>query len=430
MQDPKGGKVSQTKENPGKGPTATATAKVEDGQVAEVTLTNAGFGYSSEPAPTVKVIGGEGSGASIVAEVEEGSISVLKFRNHGRGYTSTPAIEILDRGGAAFLTYGILTNPHPLTVPQTDTQTATLTFVVSNSGSEVVNCSSITLTLPGPGDLAQDLTHSFTGISVQVPTDENKQPLWTVSQDGGAFTLTPASEKAGRIGADGVPFVFSPILVNQAVGSCEVTISEVASTSSKPNGIRKAPSIQLQKWPSQFSIVGPNAQPIQVSYDGSTLLTWSVTGSGVTTTLSYDPDGKGIQTYPVKNAGSKLVEHLTNRRGVVFTIEATVPDPGHSQPMVYQQQRVVQVTPDPKITLTIRPNPVVPGQAVKFTLAWSLIDVQNFQITADDGPDGTYVLPIPFSLQGEHAVTPKKLNVTYTLQVLAVLQTTFDTEQH
>ena len=57
-------------------------------------------------------------------------------------------------------------------------------------------------------------------------------------------------------------------------------------------------------------------------------------------------------------------------------------------------------------------------------LAWTLIDITNFQITSNDGPNGnTVVLPVPFSTSGSYIVTPHLLNITYTLQVISTTST-------
>lgn len=399
----------------GNSPTATAVATISNGQVTEVTLTSGGFNYTSTP--NVTLTGGGGVGAYVVAKVIDGSVASFNVSNPGRGYTSTPTVNISLDGGPALLTYNILTNPDPLQVPADNAQTSTLTLVVSNSGSVTVDVTSIALTLPGPSENAQDLTDSFTNIGVQVPNN-GTNPLWTVSQDGGTFTLTPVSPSDGQIGAGGLSFIFSNILVNQSVGSCIATVAEVASSLAQPVGIRNAPPIELEKWPIQFSISTPTANPLEVNYNGSTEIAWSVTGQGVSTRLMYDPDGNGIQSFPESNVGSKLVSNLTNPSGVHFTVQATVPDPGHSQPMVSQQQVFVAVIPAPVIDFSILANPITSGQPLTFTLSWNLVDVSGFQITSNDGPNGnTEVLPVPFSVQGSYIVEPHRPNVIYTLQV-------------
>lgn len=398
------------------GATATAVASIANGTITGVTLVNGGSGYTAPP--DVIISGGGGSGAYISASIANGSVSALKVITGGQGYTSTPDIIISLDQGAAQLSYSMLPNPYPLQVPQTTSQFSTLTLIVSNSGSEIVYVSSITVTLPGPSQNAQDLTDSFNGIGVQVPS-LNNNPLWTVSQVGGQFTLTPINEAVGQIGAAGVDFVFDQILVNNSVGICAVNITEAAGSATQPYGSRSAPPISLEKWPSQFSMAGPTASPIQVNYDGSTLVKWSVTGTGVTTVLMYDPDGKGLQTYPEPNVNAVTVNNLTNPQGVIFTLQATVMIPGTSESMVYQQQVTVSVVPQPQVTFNIAPNPIVPGNPLTFTLSWSVVDVSNFQIIANDGPNGDYSLGVPVQQQGNFVVTPKKLNVTYTFQVLS-----------
>lgn len=396
--------------------TATAVATISNGQVTQIAVISGGSGYSS--APNVAIIGGGGTGASALANVANGSVTAIKVLTMGRGYTSTPTVTIA--GGPALLDYGILTSPDPLQVPQNNYPISQLTLNVSNSGSVVVNCSSFTLLLPGPSEYAQDLTDNFTNISVQVPSDQQGNPLWTSKQNQGSFTLTPVSSNAGEIGGAGLSFIFGNIMVNSSVGLWQVAITEVASSSLQPAGSRAAPPIAIQKWPPQFSISGPTANPVEVLWNGSTEVAWNVTGAGVSTTLLYDVDGTGVKPFPVSNVGSKQVSNLTNSHGVTFTVQASITPPGHSTPMTAQQQIHVDVMPNPTIDFTIQPNPLAPGKPVTFTLAWTLVDVSDFQITANDGPNGSsYSLQVPVAKQGTFVVTPRNLNVTYTLTVLS-----------
>ncbi|HEX6625931.1 MAG TPA: hypothetical protein VF064_19600 [Pyrinomonadaceae bacterium] len=87
--------------------------------------------------------------------------------------------------------------------------------------------------------------------------------------------------------------------------------------------------------------------------------------------------------------------------------------------MTYQKQTTVGVIPNPTIDFKIEANPVTPGKPLSFTLGWTVKDVNLFQVTANDGPDGTpYVLPVPFSREGTYPVTPHRLDTTYTMQVI------------
>lgn len=81
------------------GTTATATATLTSGSVTgitlnggvrEVTLVNAGSGYTS--APTVTFVGGGGTGATAVAKMYEDSIGYVIITDFGSGYTSNPTV--------------------------------------------------------------------------------------------------------------------------------------------------------------------------------------------------------------------------------------------------------------------------------------------------------------------------------------------------
>jgi hypothetical protein len=65
--------------------------------VSQLTIDNAGSGYSSEP--TLTFSGGGGTGATGTAEVYSGEIVGVKVTNPGTGYTSSPTVTISGGGG-------------------------------------------------------------------------------------------------------------------------------------------------------------------------------------------------------------------------------------------------------------------------------------------------------------------------------------------
>ena len=100
-------------------------------------------------------------------------------------------------GGTTLLSYALLPSPDPLTAGAT---AASLTLVVSNDGSQLVNCTQIMVILPvGPN--AKDLT-ADAGLQTQVPDG------WDAALDGGVVTLTPVTPPA-QIGREGLAFVIS-----------------------------------------------------------------------------------------------------------------------------------------------------------------------------------------------------------------------------
>ena len=72
--------------------TATATAQVVNGFVVGATITDAGYGYVSNP--VVTIIGGGGTGAKATATQFNGVVTSITITNPGIGYTSVPIITI------------------------------------------------------------------------------------------------------------------------------------------------------------------------------------------------------------------------------------------------------------------------------------------------------------------------------------------------
>ncbi|HEY5915708.1 MAG TPA: LamG domain-containing protein [Verrucomicrobiae bacterium] len=71
---------------------ATATARVVNGFVVQIDITEEGCGYTNEPAITI--VGGGGSGATAVAHVNNGMLTSFSVTSAGFGYTNTPTVWI------------------------------------------------------------------------------------------------------------------------------------------------------------------------------------------------------------------------------------------------------------------------------------------------------------------------------------------------
>jgi len=256
------------------------------------------------------------------------------------------------------LTYAILPAPNPLGVAGN----ATLTLAVSNGGTQIVTVASITMTIP-VGTNAKDLM-TVTTVATQPPDG------WTIAQDGGAFTLTPATASAAEVGADGLAFTFASIVVNGEPGTSTVAIVEAASSPSQPSANRTA-SVPLAKFPAAFALSDLTGPATTVAQGGSASLMW--TGSPATYVLTYDPDGNGGQSFSVGASGPFSAHDLT-APVVVFTLAATVTVPGQDQPLKTQRQVVVTVT---AVTFDFTALPTSVGTNGVAKLAWTTTGVQS-----------------------------------------------------
>ncbi|MBO9151532.1 RagB/SusD family nutrient uptake outer membrane protein [Chitinophaga sp. GCM10012297] len=72
--------------------------------LAEITITNGGSGYSSSNPPTVTISGGAGSGASAIATIANGRVATIIITDRGRFYTSNPTVTISGGGTGATAT--------------------------------------------------------------------------------------------------------------------------------------------------------------------------------------------------------------------------------------------------------------------------------------------------------------------------------------
>ena len=82
---------------------ALATAEVDDGRIAAITLASSGGNYNS--APPVRIIGGGGAGAIARAHVEKGQLTDIVIVSMGHGYIA-PARVILTGAGATTIAQG------------------------------------------------------------------------------------------------------------------------------------------------------------------------------------------------------------------------------------------------------------------------------------------------------------------------------------
>ena len=68
-------------------------------RINQVTITNAGSGYTS--APTISFSGGSGTGAAATATISDGKITAITVTDNGYNYTSAPTISISGGGGSS-----------------------------------------------------------------------------------------------------------------------------------------------------------------------------------------------------------------------------------------------------------------------------------------------------------------------------------------
>lgn len=327
------------------------------------------------------------------------------------------------------LNYAINHTPNPIQAsPRTgNPSTATLALVVSNSTGYTITCKSISLGFL-VGTNAEDFCADTTGISTSVPTG------WHMDSSGGLFTFTPLTKEAGQIKGQGLSFTLSGINVNQEPGPFTVTITEEASDEDSVSEDSRCKDFSLAKFPAKFEVGELNADPTIVAQGGSTILSWSGSGSSGNYTATYvieylDANDnkvtishpKGEPTQPLPPVGSYQIDNLVNNPTVFYLI-VTVQVPGQPHPLVFQRQNPVTVIP-PKPGIdyfNIAANPIVSGKPLSFTLSWGVSHVTDFQIVANDGPDGqSRRLDVPFSPKGTYIVFPRQLQTTYTMQVLS-----------
>jgi hypothetical protein len=187
--------------------------------------------------------------------------------------------EIAPTSSNTLLDYAVTTLPDPLqqSPKEGNTVYGTLTFVVSNGGTEAVSLSQVQFVLP-IGDLAQELTSDPDAILY------GSSPIgqWDIKMtSSGVFTALPTSGQPVTVTTSGIVFQLFNIPVNQEVGTFELSVNETASSPSHPSQVRTA-TFELAKFPygfyfynftSQVPLV-QDGQPVTLSWDGSDQATY------------------------------------------------------------------------------------------------------------------------------------------------------------
>ncbi len=213
---------------------AGAQAIVSNGQIASVTVSEPGGGYTTVPIVTVS--GGGGSGASLTATVEKGEVTGIAVSSGGQGYTAPPSVTFSGGGATsqaiaqAVIVNGAVAGIQIINAGAGYTSAPTVTIAgggASTNATATANIASghlsfVTVTNAGAGYLPP-LT-----ISVQSGNAfDNGVPIWAPAgallssiHDMSRFTAAALGET--EIGGDKVPpLVSAGFRIAQTPYACE-----------------------------------------------------------------------------------------------------------------------------------------------------------------------------------------------------------------
>ena len=308
------------------------------------------------------------------------------------------------------LTYTISTSPSTLEINQ---QNATLTILATNSTSNPVTISGISIEIP-IGPLNTDLTDNASSIS-QIPPGQ-----WTTNPPNSAsgsttFIFIPTNKAYTLASGDALVFSLTQIQVNKKAGTATLTVTEGSSGS-------PTQPIALSKYPEGWSAMTFVAHPPNLNAGDSVTLTWDGPNSAVYT-LEYSKDNSTITipapgqsslgsngTYPGDNQPPLTLDQTTV---FTLTVSQTIDNNNYQ---VNLQQTVTVNQPAPEIiSFTGQIDYSQTPPALNLTWQTTGADYVAGSWTAntmDDNPSSPVVIQPPF-LQS-YTITAKSSNVNAT----------------
>ncbi len=255
------------------------------------------------------------------------------------------------------LEYSITTEPFPLKI---DASEAELEIVATNNSENEVTLRGIRVRIP-VGNESTQLTNDSKSI-VPIPpegwrsVEPPRYPAGSVE-----FTFRPNSESTKLPKHESLSFTFNDVRVNAEPGIVEIDITE-GTDDCTPGVDCPVEKLLLAKFPHAWGEVKFTAKPVNIPYDGSTVLRWDGPEDG-TYSIEYMDWGHGGENViiprqgepPFGNSGrypALGAPELRLRQRTTFTlnVEATI----RRMPFSAQKQVTVDVKmPRPVIDLFV-----------------------------------------------------------------------------
>lgn len=273
------------------------------------------------------------------------------------------------------LEYGITSDPFPLKV---DAHEAELEIVASNNSEGDATLRGIRVKIP-VGSESTQLTNDSRSIVPISPdgwrsVEPPRYPTGCVE-----FTFRPNSESATLRKQQSLSFVLNGVQVNAEPGIVEIEVTE-GLEDCNPGVDCPVETLSLAKFPHAWGEVKFTARPVNIPYDGSTVLRWDGPEDG-TYSIEYidwehggenvilpaqgDPPFGSSGRYPAQGA-----PELKLRQRTTFTlnVEATI------RRMLFSAQKQVTVevkVPPPAIDMFIaEPSSVAMNNVPPIDLKW------------------------------------------------------------
>ncbi len=166
-------------------------APYEDTEVASVTVTAAGSGYSS--VPTVAFSGGGGSGAAGTAVLSSQTVASVTMTSNGTGYTSVPTVTFSGGGGSGATGTAVMGGYTDAITAQTGS-----TMTMNTAQSDVASLNTMTLEF----QFATGFVYTLAGAVVNSANISfDVDGIATIEWSGFASTVTEKTANSGNITA-------------------------------------------------------------------------------------------------------------------------------------------------------------------------------------------------------------------------------------
>lgn len=290
------------------------------------------------------------------------------------------------------LNYQFTTTPTLLAI----NKLGNITLVIKSNPGTTIYVTRIIIKFIHSDDDSKNLTDDPASLSNPSLSDTGH---WSIDGGGtdGIFHLQPTSSTPFQFPNETLVITWNNVNINGEVGMCTTTIIETTSDQQGNNSIDNTQNFYLKKYIGGFSLDSFRLNPPNIDPGGNVQLLWNVELiAGCKITLSWGNESKDVTNnltgdtsacYPLltKVPPDPSLIFNSSKHDVVFTLEATVPNPDTGQTYVQQRQVTLTVRVPSITNFQANPSSSLLGESV--TLSWDASYVDHYTLVTGQGEE-------------------------------------------